>query len=473
MEYVRQYQAWLKQHPQSGHYIEEAVQFAALLLSGDDALAEIGASASSLVALLNGILLRPEVFALASHASSATAAAANTARVGLSVLAATDILVEIFARRSGGEQARWTSIVALEAVRAACRLWLVAQSPRDMQLMGGQLVASPALSASTILDTGRPPAWWRGSLTGLTIPTDAPTGEQATAAPGAACGSGDAADALVPSLSNVTQLFTLLRAAWVSRRRTRAHTAATDISAEYPSLAPEADGEEGVSCDMDALPLHVSAELLHILRPLAFAVLRKLLGTRSWAPLLCSVAIDAASARCALVAGRRRVGDYSSDVLPSFAALHGVRRALADVGQHCSLPPDVVRAIRGPLNGAGDSTSPGLPPPSATDSQAAMLRSLGGPRAGLLGALLRLTLVLFSTPPGLSPVELREVQRRRAQWAFYLIRHPLYSFTARPLARTLQRATSAIPIVNILVAYAVDVLRFAHQHHYYGGGSSG
>ena len=469
---VARYQAWLKQNPQSGRHIEEALQLISLLLpspssggggggggdtDGDGGvLAELGAGLASVVSLVNDVLLRPEAFAPTGAAS----ASASAIRACLSVAASTDLLIEIIARRVGGNSARWNTIVVLEALRTVGRLLLLAERPDTFLVCGGQLVATPPPT----LHTAPPPPteWWRGSLTGLSIPcevgelhpfsaTGGPTAPAATAA------------------ANVSRLVALLRRGMREPQcapvvETAAASIGTTRASEYPSLPPGCDAP-GSSCTLDAAPLHAWGEVLHILQPLAFAALRRWRGARSWMPIVTSALLDAASARCTHVAGLRRVGERARFLPTQVASLSGMRDALADIAA-------CLRTPTGPSHSPATCASGTFPPPPAAASEAAMLRALDGGGRGssggaLLGSILRLGLLLFSPPPGVSAVDAAEIARRRALWAYYLLRSPLFYVVLRPASGRAVELTSRVPLLSVVVAYAADVVRFAGAHHYY------
>ena len=110
-----------------------------------------------------------------------------------------------------------------------------------------------------------------------------------------------------------------------------------------------------------------------------------------------------------------------------------------------------------------------FPPPPEAAAEAALLHSLGGGTlgGGGFGLLLRLGMKLLTAPPGLRAAEVEEVTRRRSAWAFYLLRNPLFFTVVKPVADRTVRATAWVPVLNVVVAYAADVLRFASEHHYY------
>jgi len=149
------------------------------------------------------------------------AAAASPARTALTLLASGDVVVELVARALGGQRWRWRAILALEAVRTALRLALLAQergaadrgradngvgAPASslVLLLGGawprgsadaavqepgegaagDAIASPASLQSPAAASSHSPAlpgsdvrWWRGGATGIVLPVSVPSAD--------------------------------------------------------------------------------------------------------------------------------------------------------------------------------------------------------------------------------------------------------------------------------------------------------
>lgn len=474
-DYVQRYCAWVRLHAEDARRLEDLLRLASMVAPG------LGGGARSLLgevlySLTNVLTLTHDTILDGTRAPSADAAL----RTALSVLASIDIVVEVTAWRLGGRRSRLQAIFLVEVVRAVLKTLVLARGADRFLVRGGQYVVGAA--AGTTLAATDPPSeeWWRGSLTGIALPL--PPAYAAAAAAAAAKSSRRKGGALA------ADLWDLLRAA--ASACTASGSCADDGTpssfAAAGVAAPPATAEEpGAPCAARARPLRLLGELLYIWRPVLFSALRLALGGRSWLPLLASCAADAASARLTVLAcdvasglpadafvprytlaALRNTGAQLASVISSIAA-GGDGRGALDAAGVCS-----ARGEGEDATGLADGAAAFVTPPGGSP-EGALLKALGAPRAGLAGVAIRAALWLFSSPPGLSAAEDAELQRRRALWAFYLLRSPLFFAVTKPAADVAVATAAYVPLLGSLAAYGASVLTYVQGHQMYTAASQG
>lgn len=76
-----------------------------------------------------------------------------------------------------------------------------------------------------------------------------------------------------------------------------------------------------------------------------------------------------------------------------------------------------------------------------------------------------------TTPTALDPLQVQELQRRRALWLLYMLRSPIFQIITDPAASSVERTLSRIPLIRGLASYGLVILRYIHSHYFYISGS--
>jgi|TARA_B110000091_G_C13710122_1_gene430086 hypothetical protein len=176
-------------------------------------------------------------------------------------------------------------------------------------------------------------------------------------------------------------------------------------------------------------------ELLHIMRPLVYALCRWRVGAHKWTPLLVSGLMDFFSASCT----------------------------------------DIAAAVQAHLQGQGKE---GAPNPTLIT---AMVQAVVGRHVwGMLTVLFGLQAIpaAFAERQNAAMYELysfedrAEFNRRRALWMYYLLRDPLFDRLTRPMFAKVAGVLSYIPLVGGLADYAMFSLEYYQKKHFWFSGSS-
>jgi len=64
-----------------------------------------------------------------------------------------------------------------------------------------------------------------------------------------------------------------------------------------------------------------------------------------------------------------------------------------------------------------------------------------------------------------------EVERRRRLWVLYLLRSPLFQLLTSPMVGGVERRLRSLPLLGGMSSYALQMLKYIHQHYFYISGS--
>ena len=204
----------------------------------------------------------------------------------ISTLSNTQIAVELLALRFGGRRTKWNVVCALEAAKAGLRLCLLALAPASPMLIAGGGLPTPAplapidpFAAAAAATTASPRVRELGD-DALTPPPRSPS---------AAVGAAVALDSIFERGKRTGRLIP---------------SAAAMGEGNNATLPPNRISLRSIAELSGSAQL--AAELLHVVRPVAFAVFRRQRGAFSWAPLLAAVFAELGSASLSYEATRER-----------------------------------------------------------------------------------------------------------------------------------------------------------------------
>eukprot|EP00898_Chlorokybus_atmophyticus_P008827 jgi/Chlat1/8946/Chrsp94S08252 len=186
-----------------------------------------------------------------------------------------------------------------------------------------------------------------------------------------------------------------------------------DLEAGRAIATQVASSRHILSAARTARRLVLAGEVLHIVRPLVYALAIRRYGLRSWKPWLLSMAFNAASD----------------------AAL-----ARADILTAC-------QAVA--TNQSRDGTN------LALDTSQDVYVEGNGP--GAMGAFVE--------------QEREELARRRAMWIFYLLRSPCFDVCTKPSAEALLRTIGSIPLLGTLAGKGYELLLGIQGYYFYTAAS--
>ncbi len=359
-------------------------------------------------------------------------------RLVLTLLAHTEVVLEMLARVLGGEGRRLAIISLVESVKAFARLLLLGQSKAGALLVaGGQFQAKKKAlmpPAEADLEAGGAGAGGEGAggeggsssgaaSTTIEIQELDAEGQPAGAAE-ASTGPVESADALAP---------TPVPAMWQGRRSgkqlplppslrafdntgasaTPKATAAPRKQAQQQQQQPAPQGLL-MGPGPEDLVLRLAGEVLHIVRPVMYVVMISRAGVdnakSSWRPLVVSLSLDLLAMRC------------SAAACPPGAE-----------AQQLQLPPAEVLA------------------------RAARKLVLGG-----------------AQPSGQQDDQVvDELKRRRGLLALYLMRSPLYDLITFPAAQRVAKGLGYLPAVGASIEpLLVETLGYYHRVHFYTSAST-
>ena len=203
----------------------------------------------------------------------------------ISTLSSTQIAVELLALRFGGQRTKWDVVCALEAAKAGLRLCLLALAPASPMLIAGGGLPTPEPIAA--MDP------FAAATTTTASPRVRELGDDALTtpprSPSAAVGAAVALDSIFERGKRTGRLIP---------------SAAAMGGGHNAALPPNLISLRSIAELSGSAQL--TAELLHVVRPVAFAFFRRQRGAFSWAPLLAAVFAELGSASLSYEASRER-----------------------------------------------------------------------------------------------------------------------------------------------------------------------
>jgi hypothetical protein len=356
-------------------------------------------------------------------------------RLVLTLLAHTEVVLEMLARVLGGEGRRLAVIALIESVKAFSRLVLLGQSKAGALLVaGGQFQTSKKAQtppAEADLEAGGAGAGGEGSTssgaasTTIEIQELDAEGQPAGAAEGSA-GPAESADALAPTPAPAPA-----PAIWQGRRSGKQLSLPPSLSA-FDNTGASATPKAAAALRKQAqqqqpslqglrmgpgpedLVLRLAGEVLHIVRPVMYVAMVSRAGANkaksSWRPLVVSLSLDLLAMRC------------SAAACPPGAE-----------AQQQQLPPAEVlaRAARKLLVGGAQ--------PAAQQ----------GDR------------------------DADELKRRRGLVALYLMRSPVYELITLPAVQRVAKGLGHLPAVGASIEPLItETVGYYHRVHFYTSAST-
>ena len=339
-------------------------------------------------------------------------------RLALTICAHTEVVAEMVAIRLVGDANKWPVITMIEGLKSFARTWLLTTAD-------GPRVGEGSGDRNTLL--GLPRVQHHGCQYPST--SNEPLAGPFSAPPGAMPPS-SSSETPAPALNDPT---TVMRHTMDYRHRHRRRWSHNNILASV-SRSVSRSVSAAVSLPTPQKIVRIG-ELLHIMRPLVYALCRWRVGAHKWTPLLVSGLMDFFSASCT----------------------------------------DIAAAVQAHLQGQGKE---GAPNPTLIT---AMVQAVVGRHVwGMLTVLFGLQAIpaAFAERQNAAMYELysfedrAEFNRRRALWMYYLLRDPLFDRLTRPMFAKVAGVLSYIPLVGGLADYAMFSLEYYQKKHFWFSGSS-
>lgn len=364
--YIDAYKAWVVANGDGVKRIEDVIRTLSFLVPSRFEDAELVSegiyAATNLLGLYNDSILA-EARGVADEGGGPAQSVLRAAQWGLTALANADVVAEMLSYRVLGKNGKWNVIAGVEVIRALLKVFVLLRG-KDSRLLGGGAAQPPEV----------PPEQGDGA--------DA-NGDEAAALEEMQDGEGE--DAAEGAGGEAPMRL------WRGKR--------SGVRIPLPPDFPVTMSSR--SHDSEERRLRLAGELLHIARPVVYALSRRWTSRGSWIPIILSGITDYASFRL-------------SQKADSFRA----------------------------------------PAPDAP------LKNVGN-------RLLKVLLWFMNPPAGLSAAEAAEMSRRKQQWAFYLLRSPLFETIVKRSADGVVSATSWIPLLGLLLGYARDMMVYYQKHHFY------
>ncbi|KDO34786.1 hypothetical protein SPRG_00847 [Saprolegnia parasitica CBS 223.65] len=232
------YNAWVLENESLARRLENVFYVVPMLVparvGNPDVVSEVGYSMGGLLKLYHDYLLYRAV-----HPEETPRTLVQAARVPLSLLAQVQVAAEIIALKTGGSDARWRVIVALEICKCVCKLALLGHAKGQVLYKNGTYITCEVPATESKKDATE----YTGQRSGRVF---------------------------------------------------KSHREAGQSSQEPLTLsfvdATVASGHEG--------PLQLTGEILHILRPVVYAVLCQRKSEQSWVPFLASFSTEVLGLLC-------------------------------------------------------------------------------------------------------------------------------------------------------------------------------
>eukprot|EP01138_Halocafeteria_seosinensis_P006649 gb/GECG01006797.1/.p1 GENE.gb/GECG01006797.1/~~gb/GECG01006797.1/.p1 ORF type:complete len:549 (+),score=63.55 gb/GECG01006797.1/:1-1647(+) len=315
-------------------------------------------------------------------------------RWALTALSSVDVVLELAARHGGGEKIQRRLILIIEIVRAALKLTLLLKSKKRHLIDEGRIERVDKKPADR---ASNPPRWWKGRNTGMRFKLD------------------------------------------------------------DERLASSSEYIEGQCDSVDVSNIRVLGELLHILRPVAYASTSQLAGWGSWKALIVSMVFDATSYYCSMYAAWEGGGGMTQQGLWKHA--YSLLDAFSGRGEYCSAWP---RVPSNPEQGMLRSVIER----SAAHTASLLLRlAIWG--IGFVSDFLNADAAQHC----LTDVEYNELSRRKRMWVLYLLRTPVFQLFTSPAVDRTVNGLSYLPLVGMLSRLCKDIIHFHSRVHFHHSGS--
>ncbi|KAF0682938.1 Aste57867_24951 [Aphanomyces stellatus] len=229
------YNAWVLENESFARRLENVLYVVPMLVPASvgnpDVVSEVGYSMGGLLKLYHDWVLY-ESSAPETKPEASSFSIVQAARVPLSIISQVQVAAEIIALKAGGTQSRWNVIVLLELCKCICKLVLLTHSKGKVLYKNGPYVSCEVRPAD-----------------------------------------------------GTTEEYTGQRSGRVFRTNKRDGTNLQPLTLSFfePSYA---SGDEG--------PIQTAAEVLHIIRPVIYAVLCQRQTEQSWVPFLASFSTEVA-----------------------------------------------------------------------------------------------------------------------------------------------------------------------------------
>lgn len=342
----------------------------------------------------------------------------------VSLVQQVELLAEMIAEMLTGEQEKYTTVAAVEGLKAAMRLCALLEGGGHT-LMGGVRSAAPA--KRMVLDQG---AMSLRSLEAF---------RRRARASVAGIGAGAALTAIEDGAGFAAEAVDATHAPWwlrlMRRRAKRSETGAGDargggqadsaleearaqLIPRSPSLPPAVAAEVA-----SARRARTAAEVLFVVRPVVYALMLRRYGRTTWLPWLTSLGIDLTSDSLR-VHSRQRI----EALLRLAAGAAGADQEGDESDSDEAIPKLAMRGME-------------------TDAaKAALVRALGHPQL---------------------QAERAETGRRRALLAYYLARSPVFDIIAKRPLEAVGRSAEGIPLLGTVVTYLVDIAVGSSYYYFY------
>lgn len=242
---LARYEHWVLTHTSRARNLETALYFVPQLVPKNYKDPEVASQTSyAMVGLLG--LYHDYIQYKTAHKGDNSDVFTRLLRVPLSLVSHVQVIAEVTARKFGGEVSRWRLIVWVELFKSACKVLLLLQQRRGLLIGAGKY------------KTIHPPGTKKS-----------PFARFSKSKPGSRTG----------------KVF--------GGNKTKT---VEDVSEEPTAPGPTTltfDDPTFVAAEVQREQLLLGGELLHIFRPVAYALLRQRKGEESWLPAIVSILIEA------------------------------------------------------------------------------------------------------------------------------------------------------------------------------------
>lgn len=315
----------------------------------------------------------------------------------LTALSSVDVVLELAARHGGGENVQRRLILVVEVVKAALKLVLLFKTKKRCIINEGRIEHVDHKRSAQVDAATEPPRWWKGKRTGMRFKVD---------------------------------------------------------NEKLRNQSTELEGD----CDCVTVSnIRVLGELLHILRPVAYASACQLMGWGSWKALTVSALFDTVSYYCSMYAAWEGGGGMQQQGM--LRHVYSLVDALAGRGEYASAWPTISpQANQGVLNYTLEY--------AAAHTASVFLRVIIW-GIGFVNDLLNSD----EANHCLTPAEYEELSRRKRLWVLYLLRTPIFQLFTAPVLERTSSSLSYLPLVGMLSRLCKDIVHFHSRVHFHNSGS--